>query len=87
MKRIILLGILVCLLVLFSGCAVIPAPDVPKKEEKVLLTVLAGESTSDPGMADLICERIEKAFPNVQLEWENVDWGERFSGCLNAMIS
>ena len=87
MKRIILLSILVCSLLLLGGCAVMPASDVPKKEEKVLLTVLAGESTSDPGMADLICERIEKAFPNVQLEWENVDWGERFSGRLNAMIS
>ena len=87
MKRTILLGMIVFSLLLLGGCAVMPAPETPKKEEKVLLTVLAGESTSDPGMADLILERIEKAYPNVELEWENVDWGERFSGRLNAMIS
>lgn len=85
MKRMVLL-LMVCLLLL-SGCAAVPAGETIVQEEKVLLTVLAGESTSDPGMADLICERIEKAFPNVELEWENVDWGERFSVRLNAMIS
>jgi len=78
---------LLALCAALSGCAIVPAPETPRQEEKVLLTVLAGESTSDPGMADLIHERIEKAFPNVELEWENVDWGERFSVRLNAMLS
>jgi len=85
-KPILLLLLLVCLMLL-SACAAIPAQDAAVQEEKILLTVLAGESTSDPGMADLIYERIERAFPNVELEWENVDWGERFSVRLNAMIS
>ena len=56
---------LLALCAALSGCAIVPAPEMPRQEEKVLLTVLAGESTSDPGMADLIHERIEKAFPNV----------------------
>ena len=87
MKKAGLLMSLAVLCVLLTGCAIVPMPQTPQQEEKVLLTVLAGESTSDPGMADLILERIEKAFPNVELEWENVDWGERFSVRLNAMIS
>ncbi|MBQ7887945.1 MAG: extracellular solute-binding protein [Clostridia bacterium] len=87
MKKASLLASLLLLCLLLGGCAIVPAPKSPEEEEKVLLTVLAGESTSDPGMADLIFERIEEAFPNVELEWENVDWGERFSVRLNAMIS
>ncbi len=87
MKRMGLAISLLALCALLAGCAIVPTPEAPRQEEKVLLTVLAGESTSDPGMADLIFERIEKAFPNVELEWENVDWGERFSVRLNAMIS
>lgn len=85
-KMLILLWLPLCLMLL-SACAAIPAQETAVQEEKILLTVLAGESTSDPGMADLIFERIEGAFPNVELEWENVDWGERFSVRLNAMIS
>ena len=87
MKKVWLAMVLLALCAALSGCAIVPAPEAPRQEEKVLLTVLAGESTSDPGMADLIHERIEKAFPNVELEWENVDWGERFSVRLNAMLS
>ena len=69
MKKIWLAMGLLALCAALSGCAIVPAPETPRQEEKVLLTVLAGESTSDPGMADLIHERIEKAFPNVELEW------------------
>lgn len=87
MKKAGLLMSLAALCILLTGCAIVPMPQTPQQEEKVLLTVLAGESTSDPGMAELIHERIEKAFPNVELEWENVDWGERFSVRLNAMLS
>lgn len=87
MKKAGLLMSLAVLCVLLTGCAIVPMPQTPQQEEKVLLTVLAGESTSDPGMAELIYERIEEAFPNVELEWENVDWGERFSVRLNAMLS
>ena len=87
MKRAYLVFLLLALCLLVTGCAIVPVPQTPQQEEKVLLTVLAGESTSDPGMAELIYERIEEAFPNVELEWENVDWGERFSVRLNAMLS
>ena len=87
MKRAYLILVLLAICLLATGCAIVPVVEPPKQEEKVLLTVLAGESTSDPGMAELIYERIEEAFPNVELEWENVDWGERFSVRLNAMLS
>ena len=87
MKRASLVFMLLAMCLLVTGCAIVPVPQPMQQEEKVLLTVLAGESTSDPGMAELIYERIEEAFPNVELEWENVDWGERFSVRLNAMLS
>ncbi|MGN0773435.1 MAG: ABC transporter substrate-binding protein [Candidatus Ventricola sp.] len=87
MRRIGMLLVLLFALAALSGCAIMPEMQSAQTEEKLLLTVLAGESTSDPGMAELIRERIESAFPNVELEWENVDWGEGFSVRLNAMIS
>ena len=87
MKSASLVFMLLAMCLLVTGCAIVPVPQPMQQEEKVLLTVLAGESTSDPGMAELIYERIEEAFPNVELEWENVDWGERFSVRLNAMLS
>ncbi|MGN0776457.1 MAG: ABC transporter substrate-binding protein [Candidatus Ventricola sp.] len=86
MKRCLMCFVLLGVLLL-GGCAIVTDGQNEPAQEKVLLTVLAGESTSDPGMADLIRERIEQAFPNVVLEWENVDWGEWFSVRLNAMLS
>lgn len=87
MRTLKLLGALALAANLLGACAIVPMAEPEPHEAKILLTVLAGESTSDPGMADLIRERIEDAFPNVELEWENMDWGERFSSRLNAMIA
>ncbi len=47
-------------------------------EEPVTITILAGQSTSDAGIEDMIEEVIRREFPYVELEWECVDWGERF---------
>lgn len=46
--------------------------------EKVTLKVLAGQSTTDAGIEDLIDEALAKKYPNVTLEWECVDWGNDF---------
>lgn len=47
-------------------------------DEKVTLTVLAGQSTTDAGIEDMIDEALAKKYPNIKLEWECVDWGEDF---------
>lgn len=46
--------------------------------EPVTLTVLAGQSTTDAGIEDMIDEALAKAYPNITLEWECVDWGNDF---------
>ncbi len=46
--------------------------------EDVTLTVLAGQSTTDAGIEDMIDEALAKKYPNITLEWECVDWGNDF---------
>lgn len=58
--------------------------DKPKAEEPTVLTVLAGQSTSDAGIEDIINEVMAEKFPEVQLEWECVDWGENFDSQMQA---
>lgn len=46
--------------------------------EEVTLTVLAGQSTTDAGIEDMIDEALTEKYPNITLEWECVDWGNDF---------
>lgn len=46
--------------------------------EPVTLTVLAGQSTTDAGIEDMIDEVLAEQYPNITLEWECVDWGNDF---------
>ena len=46
--------------------------------EEVTLTVLAGQSTTDAGIEDMIDEALAKKYPEITLEWECVDWGNDF---------
>ena len=55
--------------------------------EKVILTVLAGQSTTDAGLEDIFDEALKVKFPNVQLEWECVDWGEQFNLQMQASFA
>ena len=82
-----LVALLLALAVCMTGCTAIAPEPVAATPEKILLTALYGESTSDPGVSDMLCEKIEQAFPQVDLEWESVDWGEQFSARLNAKIA
>lgn len=78
---------LACLsLVLLSGCQVKETPESAEAAPKAL-TVFYGESTSDPGLEDVFTERLSQHFPTVILDWESVDWGERFSGNLRMKIA
>lgn len=51
---------------------------VAENGEEVTLTVLAGQSTTDAGIEDMIDEALAKKYPNITLEWECVDWGNDF---------
>lgn len=50
----------------------------PPAEETVTLRVLAGQSTTDAGIEDMIDEALAAQYPNITLEWECVDWGKDF---------
>lgn len=47
-------------------------------DEEVTLTILAGQSTTDAGIEDMIDEAMAEKYPNITLEWECVDWGNDF---------
>lgn len=73
-----------------SAASTAPAAAAPAQEaeaetaapagdgEEVVLTVLAGQSTTDAGIEDMIDEALAEQYPNVKLEWECVDWGNDF---------
>ena len=52
-----------------TGTAVMVKAD----DEPVTLTVLAGQSTTDAGIEDMIDEALAEKYPNITLEWECVD--------------
>jgi len=59
-----------------------PAEEAPAEEaaeaEPVTLTILAGQSTTDAGIEDMIDEALAEQYPHITLEWECVDWGNDF---------
>ena len=55
-----------------------PAAPAADAGEPVTLTVLAGQSTTDAGIEDMIDAALAEAYPNITLEWECVDWGNDF---------
>lgn len=76
-KKELISGGLVLLLIL-SGCTETKNEEKVQEKEPIVLSVLAGQSTSDAGVEDMIDEKIAEVFPDVKLEWECVDWGESF---------
>lgn len=62
---------------LASGCGA-DSKKAENGEEKVTLTVLAGQSTTDAGIEDMIDEALAEKYPEITLEWECVDWGNDF---------
>ncbi len=47
-------------------------------EGPVTLTVLAGQSTTDAGIEDMIDEALAEQYPDITLEWECVGWDGEF---------
>jgi ABC-type glycerol-3-phosphate transport system substrate-binding protein len=73
-------------LFLLAGCFPSYRPE-NKGAQKIVFTVLFGQSNSDPGLEDMLTEKINRESPNVTLEWESVDWGEYFSQEMQAKIA
>jgi ABC-type glycerol-3-phosphate transport system substrate-binding protein len=87
LKRWSLVVLCIGLAWMLSACTTPLPSETQPQEEKILLTALFGESTSDPGVSDMLYEKIKQNFPQVDLEWECVDWGEQFSKRLNVKIA
>lgn len=73
------------LLTVLGGCTRATIPIIKESPgEKLALSVLAGQSTSDAGMEDLLDEWMAQRYPDVRLDWECVDWGESFDSQLKS---
>jgi ABC-type glycerol-3-phosphate transport system substrate-binding protein len=55
--------------------------------KRILLTVLAGQSTTDAGTEEMIDDLLEKATPGIELDWERVDWGVGFQSQMRAKFA
>ncbi|CUX35792.1 Multiple sugar-binding protein precursor [Clostridium sp. C105KSO13] len=77
-KVLSLLLIAVMTLSLAAGCGKKEGGSSSDSKDKVTLTVLAGQSTTDAGIEDMIDEVLAEKYPNITLEWECVDWGNDF---------
>lgn len=69
-----------------AGCARKGAGPEAGREppRKVRLSVLAGQSSPDPGIEEMINELVGRELPGVELEWESVGWGDRFQSQMQA---
>lgn len=84
--------IVILIAALLGGCGkeagiLSEAEPVQTREDEIVLQVLAGQSTSDAGIEDMIDDFLAEEFPNVKLEWECVDWGESFDSQLRGRIA
>ena len=85
-------GIVVMSAVLLWGCGgnaggLSVSEQVQTEKDGIVLEVLAGQSTSDAGIEDMIDDFLAEEFPNVKLDWECVDWGESFDSQLRGRIA
>lgn len=73
-----------------AGCSMFGKTEknfVSRADSRTVITVLAGQSTSDAGIEDMIGEMAAEKFPDITLEWECVDWGDKFSSQLQGKIA
>ncbi|CUX35808.1 Multiple sugar-binding protein precursor [Clostridium sp. C105KSO13] len=72
------------LTVSLAGCVNV---ETREKKEQIVLTILAGQSTSDAGIEDMIDEWAGVKYPGVKLEWECVDWGDQFDAQMRGRLA
>ena len=74
------------LLLSFLACSDSDGPG-PAHAPRTLLTVFEGQSTSDPGIEDLINALVAKTLPDIELRWEVMGWGENFEALIHAKFA
>lgn len=84
-RRILAGAVSATLLVLLTSCGL--STENGTEEEPIKLSVLAGQSTSDAGIEDMIDEWMAQEYPNVKLEWECVDWGDSFNSKIEGRFA
>lgn len=77
---------LALLVAVLGGCSN-EYDETQEEEKEIVLTVLAGQSTSDAGIEDMIDEWLEKEYPGVRFEWECVDWGDSFDSRIRGRLA
>jgi ABC-type glycerol-3-phosphate transport system substrate-binding protein len=91
MKAITLVTVSALIILTIEACT--PRQVKPSSEStgttshKIILSVLAGQSTSDAGIEEMINDFLRTRLPNVELEWERMDWGERFEAQMQAKFA
>jgi ABC-type glycerol-3-phosphate transport system substrate-binding protein len=83
-KKVSFCAVLVCLFL--PGCFSNSRQEYAYPQ-KTVFTILFGQSNSDPGLEDMLAEKLSAEFPNVTLEWESFDWGDYFSSEMQAKIA
>lgn len=83
-------GILLAISMFISGGCTENRQEDTEIRKPVTISILAGQSTSDAGTEDMIEDAVTERFPQVELQWECVDWGEDFltecgQGCHQEM--
>ncbi len=84
-RKRLLMTIGIMLMTVLTSCGTREG-DEPEREQ-IKLSVLAGQSTSDAGIEDMIDEWMEEEYPDVTLEWECVDWGDSFNSKIQGRIA
>ena len=79
-KRRFFIFFLAALALVCGGCSVPSGQTTAQVSPAsvVTLSVLAGQSTSDAGIEEMIDQMLAESCPGIKLEWECVDWGEVF---------
>lgn len=84
-RKRLLITIGIMLMTVLTSCGTREG-DEPEREQ-IKLSVLAGQSTSDAGIEDMINEWMEEEYPQVTLEWECVDWGDGFNSKIQGRFA
>ena len=56
-------------------------------QDRIMVSLLAGQSTSDAGIEEMINEVVAQKLTNIELDWECVDWGTQFHEQMRAKIA
>jgi len=74
-----ILMILLTILVMNALYKIPSGEIISQTNDKITITILAGQSTTDAGTEAMMEEVLEKRFPDINFEWICVGWGDQFA--------